>query len=390
MRSATVRAAIRRGWVWPMRPRTPRPEFEADLGQLGRLARAGLARDDDDLVVAIAVADVVDPGGDRQLRRGSVTAGPRPGGRRCAPRPPRPASATAARSCSSLGLPRSAAAAGARRAASAPGSCSTQRGRGTDSVRLPWRGQDGVGHAVQAAMTSRLLPSAQDASKSPGPARRARVPVGQARTASPSRRRRARSRRPRGSPGCAAGVTDFGIATLPSCRCQRSTTCAGVLPCASATERDRRVVEQPLTLADRAPGLGHDLMLRVVRAQLVLRQAGVQLDLVDRRDDGRLSRSLFRWWIGEVGHADGPGAAVGVDLLERLPGLDVDRRGSGIGQWIRYRSTNRGRASQAVVERAQRTVIAVIGVPQLGGDEELVASVSPELAMAFPTPSSLP
>lgn len=31
-RSATVRAAIRRGWVWPIRPRTPRPSSRQILG----------------------------------------------------------------------------------------------------------------------------------------------------------------------------------------------------------------------------------------------------------------------------------------------------------------------------------------------------------------------
>ena len=32
MRSATVRAAIRRGWVWPIRPVMPRPSSRRILG----------------------------------------------------------------------------------------------------------------------------------------------------------------------------------------------------------------------------------------------------------------------------------------------------------------------------------------------------------------------
>ena len=52
MRSATVRAAIRRGWVCPIMPADAAAQLEADLGQLGGLARAGLAGDDHDLVVA--------------------------------------------------------------------------------------------------------------------------------------------------------------------------------------------------------------------------------------------------------------------------------------------------------------------------------------------------
>ena len=61
IRSATLRAAIRRGWVWPIsfRPAPAAAELEADLGQLGGLARAGLAGDDHDLVVADRLGDVV-------------------------------------------------------------------------------------------------------------------------------------------------------------------------------------------------------------------------------------------------------------------------------------------------------------------------------------------
>ena len=52
MRVATLRAAIRRGCVWPIRPARPAPgrPRQRDLGQLRGLARAGLAADDDDLV----------------------------------------------------------------------------------------------------------------------------------------------------------------------------------------------------------------------------------------------------------------------------------------------------------------------------------------------------
>src|SRR3954449_7768286 len=84
MRSATVRAAIRRGCVWPIAPRTPRPRprqifgscvvfplaapdppphppapLEEGLGKLRPLPRAGLAGDDDDLVVADRLEQVL-------------------------------------------------------------------------------------------------------------------------------------------------------------------------------------------------------------------------------------------------------------------------------------------------------------------------------------------
>jgi hypothetical protein len=44
-------------------------QLEADLRELGRLARAGLARHDDDLVLGDRRAQVVPPGADRQLGR---------------------------------------------------------------------------------------------------------------------------------------------------------------------------------------------------------------------------------------------------------------------------------------------------------------------------------
>ncbi len=47
----------------------PAPGLERDLGQLRGLARPGLARDDDHLVVGEGGLDVVDPAGERQLRR---------------------------------------------------------------------------------------------------------------------------------------------------------------------------------------------------------------------------------------------------------------------------------------------------------------------------------
>ena len=57
-------------------------EFERDLGQLGRLARPGLPRDDDDLVLAHRLGDVVLARDDRQflvvvqvLRRDGCTQG---------------------------------------------------------------------------------------------------------------------------------------------------------------------------------------------------------------------------------------------------------------------------------------------------------------------------
>ncbi len=53
-----------------------------------------------------------------------------------------------------------------------------------------------------------------------------------------------------------SGVTDFGITTLPSCRCQRITTCAGVFAVGAAISTIAG--SSSTALRERAPRLGHD------------------------------------------------------------------------------------------------------------------------------------
>ena len=69
MRAATARAAMRRGCVWPIRPRSPRPAARQIFGQLRRLAGTGLAADDHDRVLADRARDLVGALRDRQIRR---------------------------------------------------------------------------------------------------------------------------------------------------------------------------------------------------------------------------------------------------------------------------------------------------------------------------------
>ena len=74
--------------------------------------------------------------------------------------------------------------------------------------------------------------------------------------------------------------TDFGNTMSPRWMCQRSTTWAGVLPCAPAMRVMIPVVEH-FALRDRRPGLGRDLVLAVVGAHLLVGEVRVYLDLVD-------------------------------------------------------------------------------------------------------------
>ena len=67
MRLATLRAAMRRGWVWPIRPCDAAAELQADFRQLRGFARAGFAADDDDLMFKNRFLDLVTLGGDRQV-----------------------------------------------------------------------------------------------------------------------------------------------------------------------------------------------------------------------------------------------------------------------------------------------------------------------------------
>jgi hypothetical protein len=50
--------------VWPIIPATPPPHFQQDLRELRRLAAAGLAAHDDDLVLLDGGADLVAPAAD--------------------------------------------------------------------------------------------------------------------------------------------------------------------------------------------------------------------------------------------------------------------------------------------------------------------------------------
>lgn len=70
-------------------------------------------------------------------------------------------------------------------------------------------------------------------------------------------------------------------------------------------------------------GLGHDVVGETVLHQLAVGQEGVDLDLVDLRLHlGKLGH-LLQLGDGPVGDTDGPGLAVGVQLLHGAPCLLV-------------------------------------------------------------------
>src|SRR3954468_3002613 len=133
-----------------------------------------------------------------------------------------------------------------------------------------------------------------------------------------------------------------------------------------------RVVEQPVASPERAPRLGDDAVPVVELARLLLREPRVQLDLVDRRHDRRLAEQSLEVRHGEVRHTDRAYAPVCVQLLESPPRVDVEvTLRSGPVDEVEVDDVE-AEPLLAVVERAERGVVAVVGVPDLRRDEDLV------------------
>ncbi len=86
---------------------------------------------------------------------------------------------------------------------------------------------------------------------------------------------------------------------------------------------DLGVLQQPLALTERTPRLGADPMRVVERTKLLLRELGVQLDLVDRRRYVRFGEESLQVRDLEVGHADRAHPPVRQQPLEGPPGFDV-------------------------------------------------------------------
>ena len=96
-----------------------------------------------------------------------------------------------------------------------------------------------------------------------------------------------------------------------------------------------------------------------------------QLDLIDGGDDLRVTEELLEVRPQEVADADGPGALLGVKPLERAPRVEPlasDRPVEKVEIDVLEPEP-----LQARVEGAERRVEALVGVPELGRDEHLLA-----------------
>ena len=130
---------------------------------------------------------------------------------------------------------------------------------------------------------------------------------------------------------------------------------------------------QDLPAAQRAPCLGEDSQPAVLFPELGLLQPRMQLDLVDGRHHLGCFQQLVQVLRLEVGHADRPYLALAVErfhgpvrFLEQSPlgARPVDQ----VHVHVFQPEVDHGR-----VEGPQRRVVAVVVVPHLGGDEEVLA-----------------
>ncbi len=85
---------------------------------------------------------------------------------------------------------------------------------------------------------------------------------------------------------------------------------------------DSRVIEC-FALTKRAPALGEHAQFGMYATQISLRELRVQLDLVDRGHDARQVSNLSKVPFGEVGDADGPHAALTLQLDHGPPRIQV-------------------------------------------------------------------
>src|SRR6476659_8455590 len=131
-------------------------------------------------------------------------------------------------------------------------------------------------------------------------------------------------------------------------------------------------IAQQGALPERAPRLGCDAQLSVHFPQLLLLQKRMQLDLVDRGNDSRGVHQDSQMFGFEIADADRPDTALVAKMRKRLE--RVDER-----VFRRHRPVNevevevlRAELVHAGVERGERALVALVGVPQLGGDEDVL------------------
>ena len=109
-------------------------------------------------------------------------------------------------------------------------------------------------------------------------------------------------------------------------------------------------------------------------AQRLLREVGVQLNLVDSRNHAGLLDDLAQLLLREVRNTNGADLTLLLQLNQRAPRIQVQAL-------LRLSPVNQVQVNvvgaqllQRSVERLEGVLVALVGVPQLGGEEDILTS----------------
>ena len=100
----------------------------------------------------------------------------------------------------------------------------------------------------------------------------------------------------------------------------------------------------------------------------------MQLNLVDNRNHAGLLDDLAQLLLGEVRNTNGTDLTLLLQLNQRTPGIQVEAL-------LRLSPVNQVQVNvvgaqllQGRLERLECALVALVGVPQLGGEEDVLAS----------------
>ncbi len=134
------------------------------------------------------------------------------------------------------------------------------------------------------------------------------------------------------------------------------------------------VLQQIGAVTQGAPGFSDDTQLRVDLAQVLLGEVGVQLNLVDGGHNAGFGDDFAQLLFGEVRDADGLGLALLLQFNQGLPGLGVEPLG-GLSPVNQEQVDVVGaQAGQGLVRCLEGLLVALVVVPDLGGEEDILAS----------------
>ncbi|EPY38348.1 chemotaxis response regulator [Angomonas deanei] len=132
-------------------------------------------------------------------------------------------------------------------------------------------------------------------------------------------------------------------------------------------------VLQKITLAEGTPSRDGDVLLLAILAKRGLRILRVNFNLVDHRPHLANCENIFNVVLVEVGQADRANLLFLVQLFQGSPRIEVGLLvGSGPVNQVQVHVVHTERRA-TLLECLERLVVAMVGVPQFGGHEDLLA-----------------